>query len=353
MPSIQWFKDKGFEVHVACNGTQPIPVADKVHQIPFERNPFSFKNFSAFHHLKALMERENFTLVHCHTPAAGFISRLAGRKFRKTRGLKMLYTAHGFHFYKGAPFFYWLLFYPAEWFASFFTDGLITINTEDFNFSVKNLPVSRIFRISGMGVDNKKFNPVSPSEKENLRKELGIFGNKWVILYVGEFIHRKNHEFIIRSFHKLKEKIPEVVVFFAGSGELFEKMKELSFSLNIKEDFYFLGFRTDIEKIVNSADLGISSSRQEGLPINIIEEMMCGLPVVATEDRGHREIVKQGVNGYLFKQMDTNDFVTKVFSIYADKELYNKMAKSAVEMAPTFSLAKSVEELGLIYEEFI
>jgi len=353
VPSMQWFKDRGFEVHVACNGTQPIPVADTVHQVPFERNPFSFKNITAYHQLKALLKKEQYTLVHCHTPAPAFISRLAGRKLRKTSGLKMLYTAHGFHFYKGASLAYWALFYPAEWIAAFFTDGLITINTEDFNFAEKRLPVPRVFRISGMGVDDKKFLPISHDEKENVRKELGISGKKWVVLYVGEFIHRKNQEFIIRSFHKLKSKIPEIVVLFAGRGELLEKMKDLAASLSIKEDMHFLGFRTDINRVVNAADLGLSASRQEGLGLNLIEEMMCGLPVVATEDRGHREIVEQGKNGYLFRQFDADDFVEKVCRIYADEQLYRFMSANAIETGKKFTLAKSMEELGLIYEEFI
>ncbi len=353
LPSMQWFKNRGFEVHVACSGSQPVPVADTVHQVPFERNPFSTKNITAYFQLKALMEKENFAVVHCHTPAPGIISRLAGRKLRKTNGLKMLYTAHGFHFYKGAPLAYWALFYPAEWVAAFFTDGLITINTEDYNFALKKLPVSRVFRISGMGVDEQKFMPISVEERKNVRKELGISDKKWVALYVGEFIHRKNQEFIIRAFHKLKEKIPGLVVLFAGRGELQEKMKGLAASLNIGEDMQFLGFRTDINRIINAADLGLSASRQEGLGLNLIEEMMCGLPVVATEDRGHREIVEQGKNGYLFRQFDTDDFVNKVFDIYSDKQLYRYMSAYAIEVAKKFTLEKSIEGLGLIYEEFI
>jgi glycosyltransferase EpsD len=353
LPSMQWFKDRGFEVHVACNGTQPVPVADVVHIVPFERNPFSLKNISAFIRLKAVLKKEDFALLHCHTPAAGILSRLAGRKLRKTRGLKILYTAHGFHFYKGAALSFWLLFFPAEWFAAFFTDGLITINREDFDIAKEKLPANRIFRISGMGVDNRNFIPLSPAEKENVRRELGISPDKWVVLYVGEFIHRKNHEFIIRAFKALKTKIPELVVMFAGRGELFEKMKELASTLKIEEDFYFLGFRSDINRVINAADLGLSASRQEGLPLNLIEEMMCGLPVVATDERGHREIVEQGKNGYLFRQFDTDDFVNKVFDIYSDKQLYRYMSAYAIEVAKKFTLEKSIEELGLIYEEFI
>lgn len=350
---MQWFKDRGFEVHVACSGEQPVPVADFVHQIPFERSPFSVRNLRAYRQLKTLMEQEKFHLVHCHTPAAGIISRLAGRTLRKCSGLKMLYTAHGFHFYKGASLIYWLLFYPAEWLAAFFTDGLITINTEDFVFAQKKLPVAKVYRISGMGVDDMKFRPIAAEEKEKVRNELGISGKKWVALYTGEFIHRKNQEFVIRSFQKVKQKIPGFVVLFAGRGELLEQMKELAASLQIGEDMHFLGFRTDINRVINAADIGISASRQEGLGLNLIEEMMCGLPVVATEDRGHREIVENGKNGYLFRQFDTDDFADKLNAIYSDEQLYRFMSLHALETGKKFTLAKSMDELGMIYGEFI
>lgn len=353
IPSLKWFKDRGWEVHVACNGTAEIPYCDFLHQVDFIRSPFSIGHFKALRQLKAILRQEQFDLVHTHTPMASVLARIACKPFREGGKLKLLYTAHGFHFFKGSPRFYWMTYYPVEKWLAPLTDCLITINEEDYNVARKDFKALSVKRISGVGVDAGKFKPGGSGVKIATRKELGIPRDAFVIIYVAEFIYRKNHEFIIRAASALKKEIPDIEILFAGRGELMEKMKLLAAELGVGSFIHFLGFRRDIYHVINAADAGVSSSRQEGLGMNLLEEMMCGLPVVATIDRGHNEFVRSGQNGYLFSLNNPHDFISQVKTLSADKMQYARLAEGALKTAQKFNIESAIAELGSIYEEYI
>lgn len=353
IPSLKWFKDRGWEVHVACNGVAEIPNCDFLHQVDFIRSPFSLGHFKALRQLKAILLQEQFDLVHTHTPMASVLARIACKPFRETGKLKLLYTAHGFHFFKGSPRFYWMTYYPVEKWLAPLTDCLITINTEDYNLAKAEFKALAVTRISGVGVDAKKFKPGGPDVKASIRRELGLPQDAFVIIYVAEFIHRKNHEFILRNAPALKKEIPGIEILFAGRGELMEKMKGLAAEMGVSSFIHFLGFRRDIDHVINAADAGVSSSRQEGLGMNLLEEMMCGLPVVATIDRGHNEFVKTGENGFLFSLNQPHDFVVHLKALASDKILYNTLSAGALQAAGKFNIDSAIAELGSVYEQFI
>lgn len=340
-------------MHVACNGQADIPFCDKLHQVDFIRSPFAPGHLKALRQLKLILEKEQFNLVHTHTPMASVLARIACKPFRINGKLKLLYTAHGFHFFKGSPKSYWLTYYPVEKWLAPLTDCLITINSEDYNLAKKEFRALSVRRISGVGVDGKRFKPGSEAEKSETRKELGVSADSFVIIYVAEFIHRKNHEFIIRAARALKNEISNVEILFAGRGELMDQMKNLATELGVSSFIHFLGFRKDIGHVINAADVGVSSSRQEGLGMNLLEEMMCGLPVVATVDRGHNEFVVSGENGFLFSLHHPRDFVAHLKTLAENKDLYKKLAEGALQTAQKFNIDSAMAELGSIYEAYI
>lgn len=353
LPYLKWFKENGFETHVAANGAEEIPWCDVQHNIAIERSPFSLKNIHAHRELKKIIDNNQFVLVHGHTPMGGVLARTASIKSRKS-GTKVLYTAHGFHFYKGSPKRNWILYYPIEKFLAKFADGIITINQEDYNLiNSKNFKVKDKHFINGIGVNTSRFQPISSKEKSERRFELGYKDYQFILIYVAEFIERKNHRFIIENTAELIANIPELKILFAGRGVLIDEMKELAVQRNVSHVVDFLGFRNDIEKIMSISDIGISSSKHEGLGLNLAEEMFLGLPIVASHDRGHRELVVEGVNGFLYDQNDGVKFVDYIVSLYKNPEMRIKFGEKSKKLAQKFSLDNSLKSMAEIYSKYL
>lgn len=349
LPYLKWFKENGYEVHVAANGTESIPFCDVQHNLPIYRSPFSLKNIRAHRLLKNIIDNNNFTLVHGHTPMGGVLSRTASVKARK-KGTKVLYTAHGFHFYKGAPRLNWFLYFSMEKLLAPFTDAIITINSEDFEaLSKYKFGCKYKFQIPGIGINTNNLIVRSDFDKIQARAKLGLLPTDFVLIYVAEFIDRKNHQFIVHATQQLKKDIPAVKVLFAGRGVLQTKVEQQIADLQLDDTIKVLGFRNDIVEVISLSDVGISGSKQEGLGLNLAEEMFCGLPVVATEDRGHKEMIKHGVNGFLYPQNNSNAFVESVFRLYADSEQRIKMGKNACDSIQRFRLENSLNEMIKIY----
>lgn len=353
LPYLKWFKQNGFETHVASNGSEEITFCDVKHLIPIQRSPFSLSNIRAHKLLKQIIDANDFSIIHGHTPMGGVLSRTASRNARKN-GSKVLYTAHGFHFFKGAPLINWIVYYPVEKILSKYTDAIITINQEDFQLLFKkNFKCPGKYMINGIGINEKKFMPVTPAEKSGLRKEYGYNDASFILIYVAEFIRRKNHKFIIDSAQALLNRIPGLKILFAGRGELYEEMKEYNKNLDLYETIEFLGYRTDVEKLMAISDVGISSSRQEGLGLNLAEEMLVGLPVVATQDRGHRELVRPGINGFLFEQNNINQFVNYICRLAENKTLRETFGAKARTSAQKYSLSNAIDDMAKIYKKHI
>jgi glycosyltransferase EpsD len=353
LPYLEWFKKKGFEVHVAAKGNEEIPFCDVRHTISVERTPFSFNNLRAIRELKAITQKYDFDLVHCHTAMGSVVTRLACREARK-RGTKVLYTAHGFHFFKGGSLKNWLLYYPVEKLLSKHADAIITINQEDFKLIKDSGFKTKVHLLeSGMGVSTERFYPVDLGTKIELRRKKGYASVAFILIYVAEFIHRKNHQFILDAVEGLAKEIPSLKIIFAGRGQLLEKMKAYAVTKKVDNLVDFLGFRTDVNELMNLADLGISASRQEGLGLNLAEELFCGLPVVATIDRGHREIIIDGYNGFMFEQNNVQCFQEHIVKLYSDKLLYNVMSINATKATEQFSLLRAKGALTGIYQQYI
>lgn len=283
-------RSAGIDFYMACN----MDGADKVgyqqdclnygitvKHIPFERNPLSMKNKAACDALLQFMQENQFDMVHCNTPIGGLLGRLCAKNVGITR---VIYQAHGFHFWKGAPFKNWLMYYPVEKILARYTDLLITINQEDYAFAQKKLKAREITYIPGVGVDNSRFTSVSAERKNQLRKELGIPVDAIVLLSVGELNQNKNHQVAIKALGKLKKQ--NVYYVICGKGELQEKLQELADACGVGARLKLTGFRSDVQDFYGMADLFVFTSYREGIPAVVMEAMSSRIPVVASQIRG-------------------------------------------------------------------
>lgn len=352
-PYLQWFYDEGYEVHVACNGDFSDDHVSKAWQVDFERSPLSLSHFKSFFQLKKIIDDNEYSLISCHTPMASVLSRISSISARKT-GTRLLYTAHGFHFFKGGSTWSWLTYYPAELLLSYVTDGIVCINQEDLDLiSKKGASSTDYYLIPGIGVDSNRFQPISYKQKLALRDSLNIDKNEFVMMYAAEFIERKNHRLIIDAIKILRSEIDNFTVFFAGRGELLDEVKQYVASCGLNDHVIFLGFITNVEKYYRVSDVALSSSRQEGLGINLVEAMMCGVPVIATSDRGHCTVVDHEVNGLLYPQNDSKALADAIYKMYKDNELRIQMSKEAIKKASKFEITNSLNVMSKIYRNFL
>ena len=296
LPYLKMFHDKGWEVHVATETGKKIPYCDKKIKLPIKRSPFKLiSNHRAIKKLREVAKKEKYDIVHCHTPVGGVVARLACKKLRR-EGLRMIYTAHGFHFYTGAPVHYWMMFYPVEWYLAKYTDTLITINDEDYQRAKKRFSkrCRDIQYVPGVGVDEKKFaKKMSAKEKKALRDELGLGEDDKVLICVGRLDKNKNQGFLIRVMQKLVAQDAHYRLLLVGPDEINGKYQRLAVKLGIASSVHFLGFRSDISELMQISDVAVSASKREGLPVNLIEAAMLGLPIVATDCRGNRDVCKR------------------------------------------------------------
>lgn len=349
LPFLKLFKENGYEVHVATNGKEDIPYCDYKHTIPFERSPFKLNNIKAIIQLKKIIDTEKFDIIHTHTPMGSVVTRLAAKEARKKYHTRVIYTAHGLHFFKGAPLKNWLLFYPVEKYLSKYTDTLILINQEDFDLCNRKFKKCKdIQYVSGVGIDENKFNfTMSDNEKINLRNSLGLKKSDFVMIYAAELSKRKRQIWLINSIKDLLYNYSDIQLLLPGKDSLNGKCQKLVKKLKLEKQIHFLGYRKDIPKLLKISNLAVSTATQEGLPVNIMEAMYVGLPIVATDCRGNRDLVKDNNNGFIIEKNDSNNFVRSILNIYTtDEENFIKESKIIIK---EYLLDKIMKQMVLIY----
>ena len=292
-PFIRKLIDEGHEVDIATNETESaVPDCFRkwgctVFQIDTSRSPANKGNLIAIKQIKKLVDENKYNIVHCHTPVAAMCTRLACHKARKN-GVKVFYTAHGFHFYKGAPLKNWLIYYPVEKLCAHYTDKLITINQEDFALAKRKMKAKEVEYVPGVGIDLNHFQNVSV-DKLVKRRELGIPDGATVLLSVGELNENKNHQVVIRALAHLGHK--DVHYIIAGTGTKKENLKQLALSLKLSEHLHLLGYRDDIAELLAVADCFVFPSYREGLSVSLMEAMAVGLPCVVSRIRGNTDLI--------------------------------------------------------------
>lgn len=349
LPYLKYFKENGYEVHVATNGNRKIPYCDKKIKISFERSPYKINNLKAIKQLKKVINNEKYDTIHTHTPMGSVVTRLAAKDARKKYNTRVIYTAHGFHFYKGAPKLNWLLFYPVERYLARYTDDLITINKEDYEIARSKFK-TRVYYVPGVGVPEDKFDFEMPTkEKLELRKSLGLKKDDFVIIYVAELNKNKNQIFLINILKKIILTYPNIHLLLVGKGSYENYYKDIVKKQNLINNIHFLGFRNDIPKLLKISNLCASSSLREGLPVNIMESMHTGLPIIAVNARGVRDLIQNKKNGYIVQSTDIDDFKNKIELMYNDKKIYKRISDNNRREATKYSLSNIMKYIKKIY----
>lgn len=347
-PFMRMLRKDGWEVHYASMGEEEILDADKSFIVSFTRNPFTISNIRAYKQLKQIIDRENYDIIHTHTPVGSVVTRLAARHARK-RGTRVIYTAHGFHFFTGAPLLNWLIYYPTERLMARYTDTLITINDEDYK-RAKRAFKTDVRYVPGVGVDPDRFKPrLTKKQRNDLRRSLGLKPDDFVMIYPAELSKRKNQTMLIDVMELVVKHNPGVHLLLPGSDSLGGLHKRLVNEKDIARNVHFLGYRSDIAQLLQISDLSVSTSKQEGLPVHIMEAMTAGLPIISTKCRGASELVEDGKNGYLVDFDDIDLMVELILQLSRNyRREFSKFSKKASEK---YQIRYSTKEMGEIYNE--
>ena len=338
---IKPLQELGYEVHFAANFSLDIDKVEddtiKLHQVDFQRNPFSKENIKAYKQIKKILHQEKFDLIHCQSPVGGVLTRLAYKNLKNKKG-KIIYTAHGFHFYKGASIINWLLFYPIEKYLSKYTDILITINKEDYHLAKKKFKkCKKIKYIPGIGIDTKKFDFImTEKEKNELRQSLGLKANDFIMIYPARLDKNKNQGFLIDVMEKITKRNKNIKLLLPGIDDLNGYYQNIVKDKNLENNIIFLGYRNDIPKLLKISNIAVSSSKREGLPINILEAMCCGLPVVALNCRGMKDLIKNGKNGYIVNS--EQECIDNVLLIYQN-DIHDSLNKTNNQVFVDYSMS--------------
>jgi len=350
LPFMRWFKEQGWQVDYVSDGEIRISDCDNQYAIPIKRNPFNYYNIAAYKELKKILLND-YDIIHCHTPMGGVLGRLAAKNMRIKA--KVIYTAHGFHFYKGAPLRNWLIYYPIEKYLAQYTDALITINGEDYNIAKKCfLSCKNIYKINGMGVELSRYFPRATNERMRLREELGYTINDYIITNIAEITKNKNQKMLIKILPNLKHHIPALKVLFVGFDGYSTKgeLESLVNKLQLQNIVHFLGFREDADKFAAISDIAFSASIREGLGLGIIEAMACGIPIVCSDNRGHKASIINGYSGLLFS--NENEMIENILRIYNSKALARMLGENAVEAVKKYERKLVIEKMSGIYLSF-
>lgn len=318
------------------------------HQIDFQRTPFSMSNVRALRQMISLMKSIHFDIIHCNNPVSGVIARIAAHKLKIS---PIIYTAHGFHFYKKGPLINWILYFPVEAYLSRLTDVLTTINRDDYILSKRLFKQKhgKIIYIPGVGVNTKKFcSNCFASSKAKIRNELHIPFDDIIVLSVGDLNKNKNHEVVIRAISNLEERVHYVI---AGTGPLMEYYVDLVNFLGIQERVHLIGFRKDIIDIYWSSDIFILPSKREGLSVALMEAMASGLPIICSDIRGNRDLIVNNENGYLVNN-NVAEYVERI-KILIDIEKRKKFGEKNKECIQNYSIEKIAELWEEVYKELI
>ena len=347
---ISILQDMGYKVHIATNDDEFFKQRGIIsHHIDFQRFPFKSSNFKAIKIIQRIIEDNDISLVHCHTPVGGVIARLAAKRYRK-QGCKVIYTVHGLQFYKGAPKKDWLIYYPVEKYLSKFTDAIITINHEDYDIVKEKFRCKTIYYSPGVGVDLERFGSAK-IDRSSKRTELGLNENDVMLLSVGELIVRKNHQALIQALNRIKNK--NVICFIAGSGPILNELQDLINSLGLQDRVFLLGRREDISELLACTDIYVHPAKREGLSVALMEAMASGLPVVCSRIRGNTDLIDDRKGGYLCDVNGINTYANALTRLSDDPDLRHQMSVYNQNKIQEFSINVVDRKMRSIYQEVI
>lgn len=317
--------DMGYAIHYAANTSEPNYAYGEeeiralgvvTHHIDIERSPYKLNNIKAFCQIRKLIKEYDISIIHCHTPVGGMLGRLVGIAFR-SRGIQIIYTAHGFHFYKGAPLINNSLYYWVEKWLAKYTDVLIVINEEDYKYAKTfNLRMGgQVFKIPGIGIDEKKFSPILADKLTEARQQLGISETDFFLVSVGELNENKNHRVVLEALSELRRQGQDISFIkygICGTGFFADRMKTWIQEMELQDTVTMYGYCDDVTSILGCADVSLFPSRREGLGMAALESLAMAIPVIAADNRGTREYMEHMKNGYVCHYDKVDDFVAGI-----------------------------------------
>jgi glycosyltransferase EpsD len=361
LPHVKYLVDNNYHVDIACSSAEGfkkegyegylrnnIPLSSKYFHLSAERSPFALRsNIKGYRQLCKIIKEGSYDAVWTNEPVMGVITRLAASKQRK-KGLKMLYLAHGYHFFKGAPLGNWL-FYPVEKIMSRYCDMMVMINWEDYHFTQKYFrkPVKHI---NGIGLDISKFKNTSVDFKIK-RSELNVGINDFLILSAGELIPRKNQESIIKAIASLND--PKIKYIICGVGERLEFLKSLSKKLKIENRVQFIGLRYDIGEILKVSDIFAHPSKREGLGIAPIEAMAARLPIVTSNIQGIKDFSINGKTGYSLDPNDVGGYAVAIKKLVNNPALRKSIGEYNLIAVEKYGIDKSTSDMEIIIKQLV
>jgi glycosyltransferase involved in cell wall biosynthesis len=350
-PHMRTLQEMGYEVHVYGNGSRRRHELEEAgficHDFPIKRKPFRFNNLRALWFLIKEFRKHKFELIHCHTPMGGALARIAGIC---TGQSLMMYTAHGFHFFTGAPFLNWLLYYPVEKILARYTQCLIVVNQEDFARAKNKL------HVGGEVLHIPEFTDVNEvaskaGHREAIRAELGLKPTDLVVVYIAEFILRKNHIQLIEAVEQLKN--PDLKCILLGDGVILQLMKDAVHHKKMDANFIFLGYRRNATELIHAADISMLLSFHEGLPVCLLESLAASKPIIATQIRGNIELVEECVNGFLVPFGDVDATVTALNWCLEHKDQLDRMGAESFRKAAQFDISLSEKAMREVYQRLL
>lgn len=356
LPHIENLCNNGFIVDIACSnvGNRIDEITKKIGHIirnlfvvNLHRSPFKLSNFKGYRQLKDITISNHYDLIWTNEPVMGVATRLASRKLRKSDTIVM-YMAHGFHFFKGAPILNWLLYYPIEWYLSRFTDILCTVNSEDYARS-KHFNSKYYEFIHGIGINTSRLKPTD--QRNNIRDELSIPPNDVIILSVGELNANKNHQTIIKALSLLNDNKIHYII--CGKGNEMDNLKSLAVKLGISHQVHFLGYRTDVVDICSQSTIYVMPSYREGLPVSSLEAMYCGLPLITSSTRGLCDVNHHYKNGFICAPSDYHSFAKYIRELADNPSLCSQFALQNKRDVQSYTISRSKDEVLSIIKRYL
>lgn len=356
--SMEACKKLEIEYHVVANRSKSNPQqmeSDEreygihLYHADIHRFPLSQYNRKAYYQILEIIRKEGIDFIHCNTPVGGLLGRLCGKRAKVP---KIIYTAHGFHFYKGAPLLNWLLYYPAERWLAHYTDALITINREDYaaaqKFRLRR--GGRVYYVPGVGVDTDAFSAVA-DVRSKLLEEQKIPADALLLLSSGELNTNKNNESILRALHELQD--PSIHYLICGVGDLETPLKALTAALGLESQVHFLGYRSDMKELLRAADIFVMPSLREGLSRSLMEAMASGLPCLVSRIRGNVDLIEDGVGGYLYAPSDSKGFAEGIRRLLGSPELRVSMGQANLKTIQKYDVRVVEKQIEDIYREVL
>ncbi len=336
----------GWQVDVACRMDVPVPECDNSYDLPCDRNPFRGGIVKSVEILKRILRENDYDLLVCSTVVGSVVARLAADSFRK-KGLKVVYLNNGLHFFPGASLMRWAMGYPTEKLLAAKTDVMIATNSTDYATAKKYLNIPIIEKNHGMGVNLQRFRDaaLTTEERAEKRSELGLASDDFVLTYVAEIIDNKNQTMLVDAFARVRKIVPNAKLLLIGPEHDNGALRKLLDAKQLRDEVLLLGWRSDVPTLLHLADVYVASSKSEGLGLNLIEAMACDLPVVATNNRGHAEIVDHGINGFLVEINDCEKMAEYVIDLYHNSALGDSVTAQAQHDIERYKTETAMKEL--------